>query len=105
MEINYYQEESRKTAQYPEEMKIFYPTLGLCAEAGELANLVKKKMRGDVPQVDKQKLILELGDCLWYVQQIASDNGISLEEVAVANLTKLTDRAKRNVIKGSGDNR
>jgi NTP pyrophosphatase (non-canonical NTP hydrolase) len=50
-------------------------------------------------------LKLELGDVLWYVAQLASELGFSLDEIAQANLDKLASRAARNVIAGSGDHR
>ena len=56
------------------------------------------------PEV-KQALMLELGDVLWYVAQLASELGFELEQIAEANLQKLASRAARNVISGSGDHR
>ena len=38
MTLNQYQEEALKTAIYPEDKKIIYPTLGLTGEAGEVAD-------------------------------------------------------------------
>ena len=52
-----------------------------------------------------EKIKQELGDILWYLTQIATGFGLSLEEIMLANLGKLADRAKRGVIGGSGDNR
>lgn len=53
----------------------------------------------------KQEIQKELGDVLWYVTQIATELGLSLEAVAVGNLEKLASRAAREKISGSGDNR
>jgi hypothetical protein len=50
-------------------------------------------------------LILELGDCLWYLASLSADLDVTLEEVAVRNLTKLRGRKATNTIKGEGDNR
>jgi NTP pyrophosphatase (non-canonical NTP hydrolase) len=104
-----YQQRSRETARYPDAgSNVFYPTLGLCGEAGEVADKVKKVLRdrGGVfgPEV-RDDLRLELGDVLWYVAQLATELGLDLDDVAAANLAKLADRANRNVIGGSGDRR
>ena len=50
-------------------------------------------------------LALELGDVLWYISTLADDLGVTLEEVAKANIEKLQSRMERNKIKGDGDNR
>jgi hypothetical protein len=42
---------------------------------------------------------------LWYVAMLADEFGVDMGELAQANLDKLADRANRNQIKGSGDNR
>jgi NTP pyrophosphatase (non-canonical NTP hydrolase) len=42
---------------------------------------------------------------LWYVAQLATELDLSLEVIAEANLAKLSSRAARNVISGSGDRR
>jgi NTP pyrophosphatase (non-canonical NTP hydrolase) len=42
---------------------------------------------------------------LWYISALADDLGVTLEEVAQANVDKLRSRMERNKIKGSGDNR
>jgi NTP pyrophosphatase (non-canonical NTP hydrolase) len=51
------------------------------------------------------KVKKELGDVLWHLSQIANDNDFSLSEIAALNIAKLTDRKKRDVIIGSGDER
>ena len=102
MTFDEYQEFARSTAMYPEDVKVVYPTLGLCGEAGEVAEKVKKNIR-DGKSLDG--VGLELGDVLWYISALADDLGVTLEEVAQANVDKLKSRMERNKIKGDGDNR
>ncbi len=42
---------------------------------------------------------------LWYLTQICTNLGLTLEEVAEANLDKLFSRQARGVIGGDGDKR
>jgi NTP pyrophosphatase (non-canonical NTP hydrolase) len=109
MDLNSYQSRARETAFYPRVGdNPIYPTLGLCGEAGEVADKVKKVLRdrqGSFDDAVIDDLRLELGDVLWYVAQLASELGLDLAEIAEANLAKLASRAARNVIGGSGDRR
>ena len=109
MDLRTYQSRARETARYPDAgSNPIYPTLGLCGEAGEVADKVKKVIRDGQGQFSPaviDALQLELGDVLWYVAQLASELGLDLEAVAQANLDKLASRAARNVIGGSGDHR
>lgn len=108
MNLNDYQEKAEQTAIYSDEYAILYPTLGLVGEAGEVANKVKKILRdneGEMGEEQRESLISELGDVLWYVSALAKDLDISLEEVATRNLDKLQNRKEKGVISGSGDNR
>jgi NTP pyrophosphatase (non-canonical NTP hydrolase) len=107
VDLNTYQCQSRGTARYPGAgANPIYPTLGLCGEAGEVADKVKKVIRdrnGEFSPEVIAALELELGDVLWYVAQLATELGLELEQVAQANLDKLASRAARNVIAGDGD--
>ena len=109
MDLNTYQQRARSTAQYPSRGENpIYPALGLCGEAGEVADKVKKVLRdhgGDFNAERREAIALELGDVLWYVAQLASELGYDLEQVADANLQKLSSRASRGRIGGSGDQR
>lgn len=109
MNFSAYQQQSRKTAIYPQRGKNFiYPVLGLVGEAGEIANKVKKIHRDDGGKITHEKreeLAGELGDILWYMAQIATEFKLSLDKVATANLTKLLSRKKRGKLRGSGDTR
>ena len=109
MTFEEYQKKSRKTAKYPDAGANFiYPTLGLAGEAGEVADKIKKVLRDDGGEVlpEKRKEIeAELGDVLWYISQIATELGISLEKIAKGNIEKLYSRLKRGHLGGSGDTR
>jgi NTP pyrophosphatase (non-canonical NTP hydrolase) len=104
-----YQRLSRETAVYPQlGDNLVYPALGLCGEAGETAEKIKKAMRDDggvLTDERREAVAAELGDVLWYVAQLATEAGLDLEEIADANLEKLASRQQRSVLHGSGDNR
>ena len=109
MDFHTYQQRSRATACYPDAgANPIYPTLGLCGEAGEVADKVKKVLRDQGGEFSAEviaALQLELGDVLWYVAKLATELGLELDQVAQANLEKLASRSARNVISGSGDSR
>ncbi|MFO3796643.1 MAG: nucleoside triphosphate pyrophosphohydrolase family protein [Anaerolineales bacterium] len=109
MELNEYQRRARQTAHYPHiGHAVIYPTLGLTNEAGEVAGKIKKIFRdkgGQISAEERQAIQAELGDVLWYIAQICTELGLSLEEVAQHNLEKLADRQARGVIQGEGDAR
>jgi translation initiation factor IF-2 len=64
-----------------------------------------KEVKEEVEVSPKEEIKKELGDVLWFVSEIATNLGISLEDVAHKNLDKLASRKERGVIHGSGDNR
>jgi NTP pyrophosphatase (non-canonical NTP hydrolase) len=85
-----------------------YCVLGLANEVGELLGKIKKLFRdknGDFSEEDRESVKQELGDVLWYWTQIATSFGLTIDEIAEANLTKVLDRQRRGVLGGSGDNR
>jgi NTP pyrophosphatase (non-canonical NTP hydrolase) len=104
-----YQARSRATAVYPDAgSNIVYPALGLCGEAGETAEKVKKAIRDDggtLTEERREAIAAELGDVLWYAAQLATEADLDLEEIAAANLEKLASRQRREVLHGSGDDR
>jgi NTP pyrophosphatase (non-canonical NTP hydrolase) len=108
VELCDYQRLARRTAHYPREAWLTYPTLGLVGEAGEVAEHVKRVIRDDAGTVSvprRAALANELGDVLWYVAGLASELGLELEEIAEANLEKLLSRQQRGALTGSGDDR
>jgi NTP pyrophosphatase (non-canonical NTP hydrolase) len=65
--------------------------LGLGGEAGEVLDLIKKHLyHGHA--LDRDKIIKELGDVLWYASQMAAAIGASFDEVAERNIDKLKAR-------------
>jgi|TARA_R110000868_G_scaffold102674_5_gene282805 NTP pyrophosphatase (non-canonical NTP hydrolase) len=108
MEMNAYQVAAKETAVFPPDQGIVYTTLGLASEAGEVADKVKKVIRdndGVFSEEVRESIKKELGDVLWYVSGLAWELGYSLDNVAAANIAKLSSRFERGKIGGSGDDR
>jgi NTP pyrophosphatase (non-canonical NTP hydrolase) len=109
MDLSFYQQASRATAVYPTDNNaIVYCTLGLCGEAGEVAEKIKKVIRdneGVYSEQAKTNIKAELGDVLWYLSQLTTELGFDLHDVAAENLEKLRGRQSRNALSGSGDHR
>lgn len=108
MTVNEYQAAALTTAVYPEDKRIIYPALGMCGEAGEVADKVKKVIRDNNQSFDtarKIEIAKEVGDVLWYCATMAHDLGFTLESIAQMNISKLQSRKERGMIGGSGDNR
>lgn len=102
-DFEWFQDECLKTAIYPKQQGLAYTALGLASEAGEYAGKIKKGIRDGT--FDDKAAAAELGDVLWYVATAAHELGYELDEIAHGVVKKLRDRAARNVIQGSGDNR
>jgi NTP pyrophosphatase (non-canonical NTP hydrolase) len=78
---------------------------GEAGEAGEKFAKIIRDKDGKGTLEDREEILKELGDVLWYVAMIADELDESLEEVAKRNVAKLADRQARGVLGGSGDNR
>ena len=68
--------------------------LGLSGESGEIADHVKKIVYHGHPLDDetRDKIAKEIGDILWYCAVGARGIGVSLGEIASANVEKLRKR-------------
>ena len=64
---------------------------GLSEEAGEILSIVRKHVYQN-RTIDKSKLEIELGDALWCLAITARTAGLSLEQIANANVAKLRER-------------
>lgn len=81
------------------EFDIKYMALGLGGEVGELLNEIKKMERDDnniLTKDRKQKIILEIGDILWYLQGLSSQLNITLDSALQTNIDKLSKRYNSN---------
>lgn len=90
-----YEDDAARTATpYPPTREhLMRAALGLCGEAGEFADLVKKaNFHGAGHEIDKEKAAKELGDVLWYLADAAAALGVSLGQVAMMNRDKLRKR-------------
>lgn len=103
---NDYQEAAGRTAVHPmDELRaLSYLSLKLNGEAGEVAELVGKWIRGDGP-LSREKMLKELGDVQWYLARLAKMMDLTLEEVMQANLEKLARRQREGTLQGSGSDR
>lgn len=103
MNINDYQQMSARTAKHHEGELVNYG-LGIAGEAGEVADLIKKAVfHGH--DIDAEQIKKELGDVLWYLTQIARVSGLTLEEIATANIEKLYKRYPNGFSKNASINR
>lgn len=93
MQINEYQKLAMTTLNpelSPKEVLI-NGVMGLCGESGEAIDIVKKHI-SQGHELDKEKLVKELGDIAWYLAETAYALGVDLEEVLELNIQKLKNR-------------
>lgn len=85
--------ESRGRTELVEE-QFLHAAVGLAGESGELLDKVKKIYWQRHPLDDKwfKAAVLELGDILFYIQFMANNLGVTLDEVRDRNVAKLTAR-------------
>lgn len=109
MTLDEYQKKASATAiKYEPLMGKTIWAMGIAGEAGEVVDKWKKIVAykdGVISEEDIKGLTKEIGDVMWYLALFAHSLGISLDEIADLNLSKLADREKRNKIRGAGDNR
>ena len=71
--------------------KLTNSAMGLAGEAGEVIDLLKKHLFHK-HELDRDKLINELGDCYYYLEVLCDLIDVSPEEVKDKNITKLAKR-------------
>jgi NTP pyrophosphatase (non-canonical NTP hydrolase) len=78
-----------KTLEFKENLR--HVTYGLCGEAGEFADAIKKHDIYD-QELNVENALEELGDVLWYVALGAEAFGVQMEDIADACIKKLQKR-------------
>ncbi|MBQ9960024.1 MAG: nucleoside triphosphate pyrophosphohydrolase family protein [Oscillospiraceae bacterium] len=110
MQVNEYQQLAMTTLN-PELQKrdvLINSVMGLCGEAGEAIDIVKKWM-AQGHALDKERLAKELGDIAWYLAEAATALDMPLEEILQGNIEKLRKRypngfeAERSLVRLQGD--
>ena len=93
MNANEYQQLALRTESKTESetTRLLQGIMGLCGEAGECLDLLKKHMFQE-HYLNKSHLMKELGDVAWYLAISANALGYSLEEIFEANIQKLRER-------------
>ena len=68
--------------------------VGMSAESGEFLEIIKKMVFQGKPWTNdnREHLIIELGDVMWYVAQACMALDISFDEVIKGNIKKLEKR-------------
>jgi NTP pyrophosphatase (non-canonical NTP hydrolase) len=74
--------------------RLLTAAVGISAEGGEFMEIVKKMIFQGKPydKSNKEHLIIELGDVMWYVAQACMALGVSMDEVVETNVKKLAKR-------------
>jgi len=74
--------------------RLLTAAVGISAEGGEFMEIVKKMVFQGKPWTDdnREHLIIELGDVMWYVMQACAALDVSIEDVVAGNVEKLKKR-------------
>ena len=93
MDARDYQQQAMRTASLSLDQQdaLTGAALGLCGEAGEFADTIKK-WRYHGHELDRQELVKELGDVLWYVARACEALDTDMGTVMEANIAKLWRR-------------
>jgi len=90
-----YQKRAQKTALYPADKAVEYLVLGLCGEAGELA----EKIQLETPVGD---MLAELGDVCWYLAMLSYTLDLPIGKVFPQVLPANPNKALLDLLANSG---
>lgn len=102
----------------PETMRdVLFCMVGVAGEAGEIANMCQKVMRGDydaeqlarprthADRVRREKLLDEMGGVFYFLHALCWQLNVKPEVVLQMNAETLMSRKERGTIRGDGDDR
>ena len=91
-DLDIYQQEAIKTRKTMtvEDMNK-YCAMKLCEESGEVSSLIAKHYYHN-KQLNTEDLKNELSDLMWYVANMAHNNGFKMSDIATYNIEKLRKR-------------
>ncbi len=93
MTLDDYQEAAERTTNphLSDAERLMDAAAGLAEESGEILGLVRKHVYQSHP-LARERIQAELGDALWCVTIAAKSAGLTLDQVAAANVAKLRAR-------------
>ena len=92
MNLNTYQALALRTAKpLDPEGNLSHAVMGLCGEAGEFADCIKKHLIYGQP-LNRANALEEIGDLLWFIALACKALDVPMEHAAQMNLDKLAMR-------------
>lgn len=99
--VDEYQAWTKRFDNHEGPVRMLALSLGLCAEAGEVANLFERRCREGAPPLDLARVEEELGDVLWNVARIAAELNMTLPQIMISNIYKLMQRFNQVSVGGN----
>lgn len=92
MNLNEYQDLARRTqnSNLTPLGTLHHALFGLASECGEILGIYQKEMQGH--PIDKDKVVDEMGDLMWFLAELADCLNVELNFVAEHNIAKLLKR-------------
>ena len=84
--------------------RLLHASTGLCTEAGELQDVLKRHIFYGTP-IDKVNLMEEAGDMMWYLAVLCDALDISIEDAMDKNIAKLRKRYGHKFTEAAAVNR
>ena len=85
-----YMDFCKHSGRYPIHREKEYLMIGLMNQAGEVGGAFKKEIRDEVD--NKELIIEEMGDVLWYLTNLCRVYGITISQLMNGNINKLLSR-------------